>query len=290
MDSVAQGVGVGKHQGKDTVAAVGVTQRLFECTGVEVGITVQREVAAFTHVAVDGLTQCVGTVYHDGQYAVAAACSTQVLTERTGIPISLIVDGEVSARADGMPYCVADGVAHREVDYQVMEATRLRIAQVLCVNTGTPERSVVLTAHGHAAEVTVGVEGDTGTDNRVYGVAQGVVHGNFDDLDAVAVVVAFEVLVVGTLDGVNRVVVDVRSTGADGVADGVLVRGFHYYTECTAGRTYCSNLGVSVSSMTSFRSQTRGVGEREVTCNSLSIGQITATVEQASRRIATCRG
>ena len=99
----------------------------------------------------------------------------------------------VAARADGVPYCVADGVANREVDDEVLETARNGVAQVLGVNALQPVGCIILTAHRHTSEVSVGVEGDAGTDNRVYGVAESVVDSEFDNLGTVAVVVAFEV-------------------------------------------------------------------------------------------------
>ena len=289
MYGVAQGVGIGEHQGKDTVATVEVVQVLLVRSRVGVAFTVEQEVAAEAHVAVYGLAQGVAAVYHDGQYAVAAACCVQVLTVGAGIPIGLVVDGEVAARTDGVPYRVADGVADGEVDNEVLETARNGVAQILGVNTGTPVRSVGLTVHRHTAEVIVGVEGYTGTNNRVYGVAKGVVHSNFDNLDAVAVVVALEILVVGTLYGVNRVVMGERSTGTNGVADSVAVRRLNGNTEDSRRRTDSGNLGVAIASMTSFGGATRCVGEQGVSGHSLCVVQITAAVEQASRRIVACR-
>ena len=69
---------------------------------------------------------------------------------------------------------VTDRIVHRQVNNQIVE-TAVGGAKVLRVNALIVVRTVVHAAHGTVAEVSVGVETCSGTDDGMYGVTKGVV-------------------------------------------------------------------------------------------------------------------
>ena len=158
----------------DTVAALAVDSdvrvyaRYVVCGAVEgVGVAVADGVV---QVASDGVLN--GEVYV--QYAVAVVEILEVLTIPARGVVSYIVVGECVAGAYRVIYGVAERVANNEVDMQYAVAT-LRCAELLSV----PAR--------YAVRHSVPAEHLTGAYPRLYGVADGVVDIEVDDVVVEAV-------------------------------------------------------------------------------------------------------
>ena len=108
----------------------------------------------------DGVRHC--NIHHKCEVAVCRCL--QQLTVSSSPCVCLAVYGNTTAGADGVVDSVAKGVAHYNIDYQIIEAHGIIITQMLCVLSCQRIRLVV------------GVEGGTRTDYAGDGVADGVVH------------------------------------------------------------------------------------------------------------------
>ena len=83
---------------------------------------------------------------------------------------------ETGARADGAVDGIAECVVHSKVDNQIEETTGCGVAKILSINTLLCVWRIIMSANGAVAQMSVGVEAPSDTDNGIYGVAQGVVH------------------------------------------------------------------------------------------------------------------
>ena len=116
----------------------------------------------------------VGHGYDDSKYAVAALWCLQFLAVYACSGVNVIVYRRAAACANGVENGVAQGVVHRKVDNEIVQASRRGINKILSVNTFVVVRRVVAAAQRNVAHKSVGVETGTGTHVVVYGVAQGV--------------------------------------------------------------------------------------------------------------------
>ena len=132
---------------------------------------------------------------------------------------------------------VANGVAHRQVDNQIVE-TAVGGAQVLCINTLVVVRAIILATHWRTSQMSVCIKACSGTDNGMDCVADGVVDCEVYYKIMEAAVGCTQVLCVNALIVVRTVVhtthgrashvsvgvVTCSSTddGMNGVADGVV--------------------------------------------------------------------
>ena len=84
----------------------------------------------------------------------------------------------------------------------------------MCINTLRGIWSVILSAHRSASEVSVGVETTAGTDNRMNGITQGVVHRKVYHQIVVTAVGGTQVLCVNALTIIWTVILSAHRTAA----------------------------------------------------------------------------
>ena len=123
------------------------------------------ETGAGTDNGMYGVAQSVVNREVNNKVVKTAAGSVAVmLSVNALIEIPNAIGVETGAGTDNRMNGVAKGVVHRQIYDKIMEAPRIVVAQMLCINT--------------LEEIThsVGVETGTGTDNGMYGVAYGVIH------------------------------------------------------------------------------------------------------------------
>ena len=129
---------------------------------------------AGTNCLAYGRAYGVGYGYDNGKYAVAALWCLQFLSVYACGGVNVIVYRRAAACADGIVNGVAQGVVHRKVDNEIVQASRRGIHKILGVKTFVVVRRVIAAAHRKVAHISVGVETGSGTHVVVYGVAQGV--------------------------------------------------------------------------------------------------------------------
>ena len=117
--------------------------------------------------------------------------------------------------ADGSTYGVAQGVVHCQVNNQIEVTACGGIMEILCVNALLCVWRIVLSANRTVAQMSVGVERSSHTDDGMDGVAQGVVHRQIDNqVEETASCGVTKILSVNTLLCVRLIILSVNRTVA----------------------------------------------------------------------------
>ena len=92
----------------------------------------------------------------------------------TTAEVSVCVEGRSGTYS--VAQSVAQSVVHRKFYHQVVQTACCGVAQILCINSRQGIGRVVAAAHGDTSQMSVGVEGSSGTYSVAQSVAQSVVH------------------------------------------------------------------------------------------------------------------
>ena len=199
----------------------------------------------------DGVANCVVDSQVDNKVVETAVGGTQMLRVNALIIVRTVVlathgrASQVSVGVEtcsgtdngmnGITNCVADG----QVDNKIME-TAVGGTQMLRVNTLVVVRRIVHAANRTVAEVSVGIKTRTGTDDRMYSIANCVADDQVNNQIVETAVGGAKVLCINALHIIGRIVHAANRTvaevsvgiktrtgtnnGMDGVTDGVVHR------------------------------------------------------------------
>ena len=175
MYGVTQGVVNGQIDNQIMETTVGSAQVL--CVNA---LNIVRRIVAATHWTVAQMSVCIKT----------CTCTDN------------LVDG------------VAQGVVHRQIDNQIM-VTAVWCTKMLCVNTLHIVWRIVHSAYRTVAEMSVGVEACSSTDDGMYGVTNCIVHRQINDQIMETTIGGAQVLRVNALHIVWRIVHSAHRTVAE---------------------------------------------------------------------------
>ena len=201
------------------------------------------------------IANCVADGQVNNQIVETAVGGTQMLRVNAMIIVRTVVHAthrgttqmsvgvETCSGTDYGMYSITEGVVHRQIDNQIV-VTAVGSAQVLRVNALHIVGRIVAAAHGTVAEMSVGVESCSGTDDGMYGVTDGIVDSQIDNQIMETAVGGAKMLCINALHIGGRVVAATHGrasqmsvgvetcsgtdNGMDGVAKGVVDMQIYY--------------------------------------------------------------